>query len=321
MGARRAVLALGSAALIGGACADGPAGPDGIESLRREVSVLRDSVDALLRPDTLPPGSDTDVLVALDLELVRGIVAEAGRRYLDDVRLHLRPEAVVTEGDEVRVRIGPIRVYAGRWDLAVTILRIDASMHADEITIEVADTARLRAVVPVQLRDGSGDARIQFRWDAATVASVVCSDFEVDETFAATVEPRRYDVTGFFELAVAGDTVFARPRVEQRITVQPRPTQQAWRRVRQILESQNDIFECGLALSPSRMEAMLRDLLEEGFRFRLPSSILRPIPLPASIVDNLDVAGRRISVRVRPRPPRLDHGRLWVAAEVEARGQ
>jgi hypothetical protein len=68
-----------------------------------------------------------------------------------------------------------------------------------------------------------------------------------------------------------------------------------WARVREILGEQDRIFRCGLALL-----------------------ILRPIPLTGSILNEVEVAGRRVAVTVLPEPPRLTRNRLWLRAAVRA---
>jgi hypothetical protein len=106
--------------------------------------------------------------------------------------------------------------------------------------------------------------------------------------------------------------------VAQRILVSPQPTEASWARVREILQEQDRIFNCGLALSAEGMENMLRDLLTRGFRFRLPESILRPVPLPASIADQVEVAGRTAVITLRSAPPMLVGDWIWLRGEVEA---
>jgi hypothetical protein len=87
--------------------------------------------------------------------------------------------------------------------------------------------------------------------------------------------------------------------------------------VREILREQNRIYNCGLALSPEPMEGMLGDLLETGFRFSLPPSILRPMPLPGAMANEVTVAGRQVAVSVVPRPPLIVDDRLWLRASIE----
>jgi hypothetical protein len=303
-----------------------------LDALRAEVRALGDSAalrfhaDTLLasapgmRADTLLATTDVDsggrIAVGLRVNMLQEILSSAASHYLDDVRLHLRLNAVVRAGDQVRVRIGPVNAVAGRWTLVVTVQRVDAMLRAGAIDVVVGDSNRLDLTVPVHVSDATGGALIDFKWDAARLASVVCNDFAISEPFAGYVRPRVYRMRGYFVIAAEDGYMIARPVLRDRISVSPQPTEESWERVRQILSEQDRIFKCGLALSPDRMEAMLRELLTEGFRFRLPASILRPIRLPASLLNDIEVAGRRAAVTIMLDPPRLTHDRLWLHAGI-----
>jgi hypothetical protein len=288
-------------------------------ALREEVRSLADS--AALRQEGIE-SSDTDtvstIAIALRVETLREILSFAAASYLDDVRLHLNLDVVVRAGDEVRVQVGPANVRAGRWDLAVTVQRVDALLRAGRIEVAVGDSNRLDITVPVLVREARGHAMIDFTWDAARLASVACSDFAVSEPFHGFVRPHTQRLRGYFLVVAENGRMVARPVLRDNVFVSPQPTDESWERVREILRDQNQIFRCGLALSPDRMEQMLRDLLTQGFRFRLPASLLRPIPLPGSFIDEIEVAGRRATVRVTPEFPRLTDDRLWLRAAVRA---
>lgn len=289
--------------------------------LRGEVQVLRDSAAIRFRADTLLAEIASDpgeIGVGLRVATVRDLLSSTAARYLSDVRLHLRLNEVVTDSGFVRTGVGPLRVTVGRWDLAVTIQRVDAVLQAQSINLVVTDSNRIDITVPIHVGRGSGEALIDFRWDAATLTSVVCADFAVREKFAGYVAPRTYRMRGHFELVTDNATVIARPVVHDRVPVSPQPTEASWARLREILQEQNRIFNCGLALSPSGMERMLRELLTKGFRFRLPNSILRPIQLPASILNEVDVGGRRADLAINADPPRLTRDWLWLSARVQA---
>jgi hypothetical protein len=315
-------LALSACAVAAAACGGSvPGAEQELIDLRREVAALREQAASGIgdeAPVTVAQEDPDAVLVGLRTTMLRSVLGRAATVYFDDVRLHIRDTVVVTEEDEVRVRIGPVRAYAGRWTLAVSILRIDARLRADTLVLAFDDSSRIGVHLPVRVTDGSGEAMIDFAWDAATVTSVVCGDFAVRERFSGYVEPRTHQVDGAFLLDTGEDQVIARPVMTNRVTVSPQPTAASWARVREILDRQNHIFRCGLALSPPRMEAMLRDLLTRGFQFRLPESILRPLPLPASIGNEVEVAGSRVRVEIRPLTPRFSENWLWLGATVDA---
>jgi hypothetical protein len=319
---RCARRALALALLTAGCTVQHTTEPDaGLQALRAEVAALRTAAGARLAADTMllyAVRNEKEIAVGLRVAALRDILSTAANRYLRSVQLHLRPNVVVRESDTVRMRLGPLNIEAGTWDLAVTIRRVDALLSAEAINVVVAGSNRLDVTVPIHVSNGTGVALIDFRWDAAAATSIVCGDFAVREPFTGYVAPRTYQVRGSFTLINQHGGVIARPVVHHRILVSPQPTQASWARVREILNEQNHIFKCGIPMSPSRMETMLRDLLTKGFRFRLPSSIIREVPLPGSFVEHVDVAGRRAIVSIEPVPPELTPDWLWVRASVRA---
>lgn len=290
-----------------------------LDALRAEVRAMEDSVRTRFTyaaPFDDAADSASTVAVGVRVETLGAILSGAAAHYLDDVRLHLRLDVVVRAGDEVRARVGPATVTAGRWDLAVTVQRVDATLRAGAIAIAATDSNRVDLTVPVHVQDATGRALIDFAWNARRLASVICSDFQVREPFTGYVAPHTHQVRGHFAVTTEDGRMVARPVLRDRIFISPRPTEESWERVREILREQNHIFRCGLALSPERMEEMLRDLLTRGFRFRLPASVLRPVPLPGSVLNEVEVAGRRVAIRVTPEPPHVTRERLWLRAFV-----
>jgi hypothetical protein len=305
---------------LGGCDRRNPAGGEAeLASLREEVRALSDSASARFRADAWQPAvhSGADLIaVGLRVDALRDILASAASQYLSDVRLHLRLDVVVRAGDEVRVRVGPVTALAGRWDLAVTVQRVDALLRAGSIDLTASDSNRIDLMIPVEVSDATGAALIDFKWDASTLASVACGDFAVREPFEGYVESRMYEMRGYVAVENERGRTVARPVLRDKIFVSPQPTAESWQRVRQILGEQDDIFNCGLALSPARVEEMLSGLLTEGFRFSLPESVLRPIALPSAVLDEVTVAGRRVSVAVVPEVPTVIGDRLWLRAAV-----
>jgi hypothetical protein len=293
-----------------------------LDALRAEVRSLGAVASQRFLEDPLMAASgdvgEDMIAVGVRVATLREMLRVAASHYLDDVRLHVDMNAVVRKSDAVRVRVGPVNATAGRWDLAVTVQRLDALLRAGTIEISVGDSNRLDLVVPVEVRDARGTALIDFKWNAARLASVVCSDFAVHETFAGFVQPHTARMRGYLAIDAVSGRMVARPVLRDRIFVSPQPTPQSWERVREILREQDRIFRCGLALSPDRMESMLRDLFTQGFRFHMPASVLRPIPLPGSVLNEVEVAGRRVSISVVPEPSRLTAERLWLRAAVRA---
>lgn len=292
-----------------------------LDSLQAEVRRLRAEANERLAGDSLVGDvveGEGDVVIGLSTGLVTRVIDAATRTYLHEVRLHLEPGVAVEEGEEVKVRVGPVRISAGRWTVRVVVDRIDAVLTADTVELTVVGGDRIEAAVPVRVQEASGSATISFTWDATTAASVVCRDFTVRESFRGTVEPYSERLEAALVLEADGPRLVARPRYTgRRLSVRPEPTPAAWRRVRQILARQNSLFRCGLAISPDELEARLRRLLRRGFRFEFPESVLQPVELPTRFTEEVAVEGRRFTVGVRPVSLRLDSDRLWYAVDLE----
>ena len=301
----------------GGRGTDDPTEDARLLELREQVAMLRDSLASRFAADPVGSRQDTaDILVGIRTELVQDLVARASTAYLDEVRLHLAPDALVDAGDEVHIRLGLFRVYAGKWRLQANIRRIETSLTVRQISLTPADSNRFEMLVPVEVSSGSGEADIDFSWDSATMATAVCRDFEVHDAFAGVVQPRVYEIPGRVRLVADAGTVLAVPEFTEQIEVQPEPTEESWRKVREMLERQNSIFRCGIAVQPDKMEELLRGLLRKGFSFRLPTSIMKPIPLPAAVREDVLLGDRALSVAARPTLLALSADWLWYGTRV-----
>lgn len=293
----------------------------GQPTLQAEVNELRERLMDRIAADSMVQdvlADSADVLIGLRTGLLERMVVEATRSYLTEVRLHLTPDLEVHESDDISLKLGPVRIHAGEWRVRVLIQEIRATLMADSMLLAVADSNRLDIRIPVEARDGSGRALIDFEWDARTATSLICRSFQVSESFAGVVAPRTYQLRGTFVLGTEGDRIMARPyQTGPRLVVSPEPTEEAWMRVREILDRQNNIFRCGLALSPDKLEASLRELLREGFRFRLPDTILKPILLPAALLEDLSLNGREFFVEIQPVTLGLTPAALWYGADVQ----
>ena len=308
-------------------CSWGTGGPETDETLsamRQQVEALRSTVDAQLDPAIMLAGKSletADVVVRLRVGMLQELLTVASSQYLDEVQLHLSPGTVAQEDNEVRTKIGPIRVRAGRWALHVSINDIRATLRAHEPTIAVDSDDRFALHLPAHLENGTGTARIKFEWDAAAVTSVVCRDFQVDESFSATVKTRDYELDGHFQITPVNGSLVLDPSFPQRLDVQPEPTEESWAHVRDILQGQDKMFRCGLALNADNMETKLREILQKGFRFRLPNNVLRPILLPSSISKTVQLRNHTLDVAAVPAGLKLTSDWLWYGINVQLEHQ
>ncbi|MDX1393498.1 MAG: hypothetical protein R3195_03870 [Gemmatimonadota bacterium] len=285
-----------------------------IEELRRELAA-RVAADPWLASVEERTGN---VVVGIRSGLVQDIARWATHTYLDDVRLHLNPDVVVEERQDVRTKVGPISVGAGHWELRVTITRVDAVLGAESIELTPRDSSRVEARIAVRVAEASGDADIRFTWDASTAGSVVCGDFEFDESLSGVVDPFTYEIVGAFALESAERGILAVPEFGRpRLRVRPKPTPESWARVEEFLDHQNNIFRCGIALKPDELREKLATLLDEGFEFELPESIFRPITLPARISDRIAIEGEGFAIESVPADLHVVPDAVWYGATLE----
>ena len=294
--------------------------PGRMAALEAEIDSLEASFEGRAAADSVlawAEAEEGEAILALRTGFVQEIATWAARTYLDDVHLHLAPDVPVEEGDEVRTKIGPISAYAGRWRVRVTIRSVEATLSADSIALAVEDDDRMAAALAIGVSAAAGDADIDFYWDAATLASVVCRDFEVHETFGGVVDPFTYRVSGAFRFEAGPDGILAIPDFDRpRLRVRPRPTSESWSRVSALLDRQNNIFRCGLALSPDSMMEKLERLLGRGFEFRLPSVLFRPIRLPARFADRVTIRDRTIELGSEPVHLHLTPHAIWYGSNL-----
>ena len=214
--------------LAGGGCGTSRADTraEALAALRIEVDRLAGAVAARFESDPafLAIGPDSgDVVVRADTRLVEMMLREGTQAYLDSVSLHLTLDVEVGDRGEVRQSLRFFSLPVGSWEVRVTIQRIDATLHAEPVQLAVADSNRLNLTIPVVVRQATGQARVRFTWDAASVPGLFCKDFELDETFSGFVEETRYHLTGFFEFEARDHGVIAMPYQTERISVSPEP--------------------------------------------------------------------------------------------------
>jgi hypothetical protein len=295
--------------------------PGAIARLEADVAELRETLDARVEADTALraiEARDGEILLGLRTGLLRDITRWASRAYLNDVRLHIEPGVTVEETGEVRPNVGPFRVRAGEWRLRVTIQRVNAVLSLDSIALGTADSTRLGVRLAIGVSEATGDADVDFEWDASTVGSVVCRDFAVHEPFGGVVPPFTYTVDGAFAFEAFPAGVMIVPQFDRpRLRVRPQATADSWERVQALLDEQNNVFRCGLALQPDDMIEKLARLLSEGFEFQLPEILFRPIRLPARIEDSIELEDRTVAIRNVPTTLVLTQEAIWFGSNID----
>jgi hypothetical protein len=308
-------------------CVRQSARPAGVDAagLRREIEALRQRVDERLTASPhvqqiLDRHPASEVVVGLRMALVEDVVREVGRAYLDRVELDLDLERTVDEQREVEVDTPFGKVVAGEWRLHVTIHRVRAVLRARTPELKPAGTNQIAARVPVILEGAEGTATARFTWDAHSVASVVCRDFDARRQVRGRIAADEYTLVGRFDLSSAPNAVRVQPVFpRRRFHVRVDLADQSWADVRRALEDQDEVLKCGLALDPDAILPRLRARLAEGFDLDLPSSIFRPVDLPAGLRQSVAVEDTEVDLAVQTDALRVEPEAVWYAAGVRSR--
>jgi hypothetical protein len=260
-----------------------------------------------------------DVVVGIRTSYVNDVIREVSRRYLDRVKLDLGDIHDHEKGELKKdTFLGDVKL--GDWQVQLDVDRLQGTLgaHTPELAIAPGNTVRIS--MPVSVREGRGQGEIKFSWSAKSLVNVVCHDFEVKESLEAVVIPAQYRMRGSFSIAAEGDEIVARPafiRDKYRIHIDLTP--ESWAKVRAALDTQDTVGRCGLAMDPDQVMSQLRDLGRKGFDIRLPSSLFRPVTLPAGLHSQVDAQGTTIAVDLQSRLLRLTPETLWYGASVNGK--
>jgi len=263
---------------------------------------------------------DGQVVVAVSPALVEDLIQEVAGRYLDRVALDLDLGVDFHEGREVKVHTFLGKMKAGRWDVDVSIGRVQGVLQARSPRVRLGGDSQVRLAFAVLLREAHGTAGVHFKWDAGSLAGNVCHDFEVRKRFQARVLPEEYAMAGALRISSAegvlvGQPLFPASKFRLRVDL----SAESWADVRRELEEQDQVGRCGMALDPDEMLAKLQELLHKGFEVKLPRSLFRTVELPARLTREVTVEDRRVELEVRTNDLRVTPRAFWYSAAVRSR--
>lgn len=285
------------------------------EALSRQLDPFLDR-DPVVRQALATKGQ---VVLGMHRALVERLVAEVGQRYLHEVQLDLRLDKEVTADGEIEVGTPFGRVKAGRWTAVVTIERVSGTLVTSDPRVALGPGEAVGFQADLAVRNGRGQAKVRFRWNARRMAGLVCRDFTVERTLHGTLAPLSYPLAGEFRLERGDETVVATPRFPRRkIHIRPSLTRESWTAVALALDEQDRVLRCGLALDPEQVRGKLEALLAKGFDVQLPASLFRAVELPAAVVHEAQVEGRSVTVGAEATDLRIDPDAVWFGADVSS---
>ena len=290
-------------------------GPEALERQRLEVRTLAAELEQRLREQArLRDSSAASVLVGIPAGVAERLVGEAVVGLGSGIRLTLR-NLRFRKADEVRARLLVGRKTVGRFVLSVNVHEVSAVLRPGPPRIRF-DGDRARVTLPVSIEDGTGRARLRFKWDGRGVAGAVCGDLDVTHELAASVPRRRHTLSGSVRLSVDGTALVAHPEfgdVPLRLPIEP--SAQAWRLVDELIAQRGTL--CRAALGRVDVPQKIRNVLERGVRVTVPRRLLeRTLRLPVAVERELPLPGRMLRLGAQPVELMLAPDRLWYGVKV-----
>jgi len=280
-------------------------------ALQARFSKLTSSTDELDLASA-PPGN---LLIGVSPGFVRGLVQEVATGLLHNVRLSLRNLKVHHEG-EIRASLLFKERKLGDFKLDLSVDRVTGMLHPGTPRLTFGGD-RIGITLPVSLTSPGGQATLRWRWTGQGITGAVCGDMDVTRVVTTRVVPATYTIKGAFKLSTFEGAVVAQPEFGTvKIPLLLEPTEEAWAVVEQLVEDQRQL--CEIALRKIDVRQQLEGLLGQGISVKLPSKIFRPIRLPATVNQSLDLGGKPVKLTVRPIGLVVTPKRLWYGAHVEA---
>jgi hypothetical protein len=258
--------------------------------------------------------AEGDIVAALSTALARDLLREVARRYLDRVVLELSDIEVDKVGTvEKDTFFGRMH---GDWKARVTIRRVRGVLRAGEPRVDFGDGNWMTAAMPVSIEGGHGVGTVDFTWDAHSLAKLVCRDFSVSQPIDGRVLPQQTPITTRFLLSASPGSLRAEPRFEASFRLHVELSRRSWEAVRQKLQAQDTLLKCGIGLDLDKVMPFLQELVDRGFRVRLPRHLLQPIRLQTPLNESLVVQDLRVQVEVARSGLRTTPETLWYTASL-----
>jgi len=295
-------------------------GPEALERQRREVQRLGERLERRLRERARVHDSAGDsVLVGIPAGVAERLAGEAVSGLGSGIRLTLR-DLRFRKADEVRARLLLGRRSVGRFVLSVHVHEVRAVLRPGKPRLSFAND-RVGVTLPVTVQDGTGRARLRFKWDGRGMAGAVCGDVEVSHEVSASVPRRSHTLRGALRLSVDGSALVGQPEfkdVELQVPIEP--SAETWRFVDDLIAKRGAL--CRKALEKADVKQKIRGLLARGVKVTLPRRLLeRPLRLPVEVERSLASPWHAMRVEVLPSEVILTPARLWYGVRVELRQQ
>jgi hypothetical protein len=280
---------------------------------RLEAAVSRDAVTTRAFEDK------GQVIVAVRSPLIQDVAAGIAAAYLQGVTLDLA-DLEAHAGGELHTKILWGNVKVGDWRIEVVVDRLRGVLRSGVPRVRAGGGDRLLVSIPVEAQPARGRIGIHFHWDSASVANVVCKDFDLAQDLEGQVQRQRDTLEGAFKIDFQGDILRATPLFpERKLRVKVDLTPASWQTVEAALDAQDTPGRCGLLMKPDKVMTALRALAERGIEIKLPDDLFRTIELPARMVRQVSIGAQPVELEAKSRELRFVPGMLWASASMHAR--
>jgi hypothetical protein len=317
---RAAALIVALAALA--ACRRGaPADPGRLASLRAEHERLHEALDARVAGDAVVQealaGGAEGLILAVRPSVVEDVLREAARLYFDRMSVDLGALEAKADGRiEHDTFLGRIKV--GDWRLEILIEELRVELRARTPHLEVAGPNEVDLRVPVAAQEGHGKLALRFSWDSASVANLVCRDFDLVRELEGRTLPQEHTISGTLRLSAGPESVKVEPTLEEdAIRLKVDLEEASWAAVREALETQDSFSRCGMLLDPEKVLERLRALAAEGIRVKLPGVMFRRFSFPGAFEHTARIEGNPVAVGVRTRALQVTPRAMWSRASID----
>jgi len=265
--------------------------------------------------------ADGQLLMGVRSELVERIAGNLSKRYLDTVQIDLGDVKGKSEGDLKKdTFLGNVKI--GHWKVNVHLGGLIGRIRVNQPRVTLRAPDLVDVALPVDVEETEGDARLEFAWDSAALANVVCRDFEVSRSIRGRVIAQKHVIEGSLQLRNTGEDLIAIPLVPDRsVPLVLDLTPKSWEIVEAALREQNTFGRCGTLIKPAVILGLLRDLAKRGVNVKLPKSIFRTVKFPGRIEKTVRVHDGPVGIALQAESLRIVNATLWSSARVQVQSK
>jgi hypothetical protein len=280
-----------------------------IQSLEREIADLRTRLDALVPRDPRLAGMPkARARIGVPTTLMRELVEKTTAGLVDQVSLELRGIKVHKEGTIKKV------VTMGQYALDVDLDRVRGRLRPGRPEVRFGGNS-VAVSVPVDVVQGTGEATVHFTWDGGGMAGAVCGDLDITRKVSGSVKPARYVLSGSVRLGVTNGQILASPRFpETRLELQVEPSDESWAMLQAVLDEKKGL--CGFVLGKVDVRKTVEQVVERGFKVRLPTERIKPLAVPVGFEPSLSVRGETLGLSVKVGQLVVTEHAFWLGADV-----